>query len=161
MEIDHQRLIYKGKQLSNDNTLFDYSVNLNDCIQLWVMKPAPVKDKDDVDECNKCDNVVEKLASDSVENVQVEAEKSKATSQVIEEKEASEFFKLNDLVDIRDVDDSESAGGYFEGEIVRITVEEGTEVVAGGDELTYYDGDDYKVKLEQLSPRARKILKSR
>ena len=40
-------------------------------------------------------------------------------------------------------------------------VEEGTEVVAGGDELTYYDGDDYTVKLEQLRPRARKILKSR
>ena len=41
----------------------------------------------------------------------------------------------------------------------RITVEEGTEVVAGGDGMTYYDGDDYKVELEQLRPRARKILK--
>ena len=40
---------------------------------------------------------------------------------------------MNDLVDIRDVDDSESAGGYFESEIVQITVEEGTAVVAGGD----------------------------
>ena len=70
------------------------------------------------------------------QHVQVEAEKPKSTSQVIEEKDGSEFFKLNDLVDIRDVDDSESAGGYFEGEIVRITVEEGTDVVAGCDGLT-------------------------
>ena len=30
------------------------------------------------------------------------------------------------------MDDSESAGGYFESEIVQITVEEGTAVVAGG-----------------------------
>ena len=57
--------------MSNDYTLFDYSVNLNDCIQLWGMKPVPVKDKNDLDDTN----IVEKLVSGSDQNVQVEAVK--------------------------------------------------------------------------------------
>ena len=47
VEKSWQRLIYKGKQLNDTNTLFDYSVNINEVIQLWKMKPiAPVKDQE-------------------------------------------------------------------------------------------------------------------
>ena len=50
VEKSWQRLIYKGKQLSDENTLFDYSVNINEVIQLWKMKPiAPVKDQENKD----------------------------------------------------------------------------------------------------------------
>ena len=134
-----------------------FSVNLNDCIQLWVMKPAPVKDTEDGDDCKK--NVVQRIIEDKVEE-----EKSKATK-IIEELHESKYFKCGDIVDILDLDDSESAGAYFEGEIVKIAVEEGNDAVEDG--LTYfvkydaYDGDDYRIKLHQLCPRARKILKSR
>ena len=43
---------------------------------------------------------------------------------VIEERTESDYFKIGDIVDIRDNEDSDTAGAYFEGEIVRITVEE-------------------------------------
>ena len=38
-----QRLVFKGKQLKDDHTLFDYGVNLNDVIQVW--KKTPLADK--------------------------------------------------------------------------------------------------------------------
>ena len=66
-----QRLIFKGKQLNAENTLFDYGVNFNDCIQLWVMAPAPVKQDDDKSE------VTDK-----------EPEKEKPKTVIIEEKTA-------------------------------------------------------------------------
>ena len=94
----------------------------------------------------------------------VEKEKSK-TTKIIEELQESEYFKCGDLVDILDLDDSESAGACYEAEIAKITVEEGSNAVEDG--LTYfvkydaYDGDDYKIKQHHLRPQARKILKLR
>ena len=172
VEKSWQRLIYKGKQLSDENTLFDYSVNINEVIQLWKMKPiAPVKDQENKDpNVNEEDKENSSGQANGVGSDEIKEEKKseiKPETIVVEEKTASEMYKIGDLVDIRDIDDTDSAGGYFEGEIVRITAEEGPEVVAGCDGLTYYvkydayDGDDYKVKLDQLRPRARKILKSR
>ena len=38
-----QRLVFKGKQLKDDHTLFDYGVNLNDVIQVW--KKTPLADE--------------------------------------------------------------------------------------------------------------------
>ena len=79
----------------------------------------------------------------------------------------SEFYKIGDLVDICDMEDGDSAGAWFEGSIARVTKEEGEGVAAGCDDLTYYvkyeayDGDDYKVRLDQLRPRARKYYKAR
>ena len=159
--MDHQRLIYKGKQLNNENSLFDYSVNLNEVIQLWKMAPPP-PDKDKETDKSEDNSEDEK---DS-EEIEPEPEKTKKCV-VIEERTESEYYKCGDIVDIRDTDDSDTAGAYFEAEIVRITVEEGEDRVAGCDDLTYYckydayDGDDYRVKFEQIRPRAREIIKPR
>ena len=64
----------------------------------------------------------------------VEKEKSK-TTKIIEELQESEYFKCGDLVDILDLDDSESAGACYEAEIAKITVKEGSDAVEDG--LTY------------------------
>ena len=122
------------------------------------MKPAPVKDAEDGDDCKKF-SIVQRIVE-----AKEEEEKSISTN-FIEERIESEHFKCGDIVDNLDLDDSESACAFFEGEIMMITVEEGND--AGEDGLTYYvkydayDGDDYKIKLHQLCLRARKILKSR
>ena len=41
MEVDLpcQRLFFRGKQLENEQTLFDYSINVNDVIQLMIRQP--------------------------------------------------------------------------------------------------------------------------
>ena len=165
VERGHQRLIFRGKQLSDDNTLFEADVDLNSVIQLWEVKAppppsikdCPCPDTEDADKENSsaAANGAKTIATQLAKQEENEEEK-KVT---IEEKTETEFFKIGDLVDIRDVEDSESAGAFFEGEIVKIQMEDGEEVFLV--KYDAYDGDDYKVKAAQLRPRARKILKSR
>ena len=158
---EHQRLIFRGKQLSEDNTLFEADVDLNSVIQLWEVKapPPPPASKDcpcpDSDDSDKENSSA--AANKDKEEKESKGEKEKVSN--IEEKKETEYFKIGDLIDIKDVEDSESAGAYFEGEIVKIQV-------VGG-EVVYlckydaYDGDDYKIKEKDLRPRARNLLKSR
>ncbi|KFM73682.1 E3 ubiquitin-protein ligase UHRF1, partial [Stegodyphus mimosarum] len=40
-----QRLFYRGKQLEDGHTLFDYDVGLNDIIQILVRQPDPTKEQ--------------------------------------------------------------------------------------------------------------------
>ena len=57
---EHQRLIFRGKQLSEDNTLFEADVDLNSVIQLWEVKaplPPPSTSKD----CPCADNAANKV----------------------------------------------------------------------------------------------------
>ena len=161
VERQRQRLMFRGKQLSKDNTLFEADVDLNSVIQLWEVKapqpppscPCPDNDEDDKENSSAAANKVKVVAVDEKEEIKEEKVSS------VEEKTETEFFKVGDIVDIKDVEDSESAGGWFEGEVVKIQVVDG--------ELVYlckydaYDGDDYKVKESQLRPRARNLLKSR
>ena len=35
IEEDLQRLLFKGHSMRDEDTLFDYKVNMNDVIQLW------------------------------------------------------------------------------------------------------------------------------
>ena len=151
MDSSLQRLFFKGKQLNENNTLFDYGVNYGDVIQLWKREPL-------ADISNHEENGADERESKSP----VEESKKKI---IVKEEADSEFFRVGDIVDILDTDEgADTAGGWFEGAVARITREEGDSVVTGSDGLTYYvkydgyDGDDYQVKLEQLRPRARKVL---
>lgn len=153
-----QRLLFGGKQLEDDHTMFDYNLKINDIIQLMVRQPLG-----ELQTNNLPPTPSEEASKSSSPGTPVEEEKEKV---VVTEAE-SEFFKIGDLIDIRDTDEGDSAGAWFEGSVARITKEEGEDVVAGCDGLTYYvkyeayDGDDYKVKFENIRPRARKIYKSR
>ena len=139
---EFQRLIFQGKVMSDENSLFDYRVNLNDVVQLWRREPLADRTNQDV--------------SPVAEQVK---EKEDQVAAVPEEEAESEVFKVGDIVDILDKDDGQ---GWFEGSVVRITRSESEK--AGSDGLTYYvkyeawAGEDYKVKLEQLRPRARTVL---
>ena len=39
VDLPCQRLFFRGKQLENEQTLFDYSINVNDVIQLMIRQP--------------------------------------------------------------------------------------------------------------------------
>ena len=168
VELSCQRLFYRGKQLEDKNSLFDYSVNVNEVIQLMVRQP--------LEETRGQENIpiTERLAREVLEGVdkaeEKEVEKEEQTKKVIEEEATSEYFMVGDLVDIMDSDPGEGGtpGAWYEGAVVRVTRQQGgDEVGAGCDALTYYvkyeayEGDDYTVKLEQLQPRARRVLKAR
>lgn len=50
---EHQRLFYRGKQLEDGHSLFDYDVGLNDLIQLLIRVPPPEKIKEEEEEAEK------------------------------------------------------------------------------------------------------------
>eukprot|EP00092_Neocalanus_flemingeri_P024497 GFUD01026565.1.p1 GENE.GFUD01026565.1~~GFUD01026565.1.p1 ORF type:complete len:605 (+),score=218.89 GFUD01026565.1:105-1919(+) len=155
VEPAQQRLYFQGKQLVDKQTIFDYNLKLNDIIQLMVRQPLG-----EIQDSNLPETSTNEESKTSRPATPIEKES------VVEDAE-SEFYKIGDLVDILDTEDGESAGAWFEGSIARVTREEGEGVVAGCDGLTYYvkyeayDGDDYKVKLDHLGPRARKYYKAR
>jgi len=155
-----QRLFYRGKQLENEQTLFDYSINVNEVIQLMERQPLA--------ETTHTANIAERLVQDAKDAAGKEEEKEKEKPEKIVEDAESEFYLVGDKVDIMDTDpDSGTPGAWFEGEVARVTREEGEGVVAGEDGLTYYvkyeayDGDDYRAKVEHLKPRACRVLKAR
>jgi len=156
VEPSAQRLFFQGKQLEDKHTMFDYNLNLNDIIQLMVRQPLS-----EIQESNLSQTPEEKDETNSPDEIPVEKEEITVTDT------ESELYKVGDLVDILDTEDGDSAGAWFEGTVARVTKEEGKGAVAGQDGLTYcvgyeaYDGDDYKVKIDHLRPRARKFYKSR
>ncbi|XP_020919601.1 E3 ubiquitin-protein ligase UHRF2 isoform X2 [Sus scrofa] len=111
-----QRLFYRGKQLENGYTLFDYDVGLNDIIQLLV-RPDP-----DLPSTSKQTDVPAKPCSNSPPKVKktprVGPSSKPSTS-------AHDFlidpgiglYKVNELVDARDV----ALGAWFEARIHSVT----------------------------------------
>lgn len=45
---EQQRLFYRGKQLEDGHSLFDYDVGLNDLIQLLIRAPPPEDEAEEV-----------------------------------------------------------------------------------------------------------------
>ncbi|NWR92518.1 UHRF2 ligase, partial [Furnarius figulus] len=116
---DRQRLFYRGKQLEDGHTLFDYNVGLNDIVQLLIRSEseAPtttsVKDQDgEVNRCavSNCKNKVKKINSGSPSQPS-----TSSRSFLIDP--GIGLYKINELVDARDV----SIGAWFEAHIENVT----------------------------------------
>ena len=68
----HQRLIFKGKQLEDDHTLFDYGVNMNDVIQVW--RRAVLADQTNCGEQLEPEKEKEKKSADEKDEEEDESE---------------------------------------------------------------------------------------
>uniref|UniRef100_A0A673ACE8 E3 ubiquitin-protein ligase UHRF n=1 Tax=Sphaeramia orbicularis TaxID=375764 RepID=A0A673ACE8_9TELE len=120
VEPERQRLFYRGKQMEDGHTIFDYNVGLNDIVQLLVRQALPsgevVKNKDKEAELSDSDS--------GCGSTQSESDKSSTHGEV--ESQAADvvtfrfFFlcvKINELVDARDL----NMGAWFEAQIVNVT----------------------------------------
>ncbi|XP_037228977.1 E3 ubiquitin-protein ligase UHRF2 isoform X1 [Falco biarmicus] len=116
---DRQRLFYRGKQLEDGHTLFDYNVGLNDIVQLLIRSEseapttASVTDQDgQVNSCavSNCKNKVKKTSSGSPSQPS-----TSSRSFLIDP--GIGLYKINELVDARDV----SIGAWFEAHIENVT----------------------------------------
>ncbi|NXE41258.1 UHRF2 ligase, partial [Ptilorrhoa leucosticta] len=116
---DRQRLFYRGKQLEDGHTLFDYNVGLNDIVQLLIRSDseapttASVTDEDgEVNPCavSNCKNKVKKTNSGSPSQPS-----TSSRSFLIDP--GIGLYKINELVDARDV----SIGAWFEAHIENVT----------------------------------------
>ncbi|XP_064357128.1 E3 ubiquitin-protein ligase UHRF2-like isoform X1 [Dromaius novaehollandiae] len=116
---DRQRLFYRGKQLEDGHTLFDYDVGLNDIVQLLIRSESETPTASvtnqggEVNPCavSNCKNKVKRAASSRSPN----QPSTSAHSFLIDP--GIGLYKINELVDARDV----SIGAWFEAHIENVT----------------------------------------
>lgn len=126
VEPQRQRLFYRGKQMEDGHSLFDYSVGLNDIVQLLVRQspallPAASKDKDselwDSDSgCGSGPSESDKSSHNGEGALELEAQPSTAAEPHWTDPGFG-LYKINDLVDARDTD----MGAWFEAQVVNVT----------------------------------------
>ncbi|NWX36725.1 UHRF2 ligase, partial [Notiomystis cincta] len=116
---DRQRLFYRGKQLEDGHTLFDYNVGLNDIVQLLIRSdseaPTTASGTDQDGEVNPC----------AVSNCKNKVKKTNSGSPSQPSTSSRSFlidpgiglYKINELVDARDV----NIGAWFEAHIENVT----------------------------------------
>ena len=144
MKIDSgkQRLLFQGKQLEDTYSLYDYDVKVNDIIQLIVRSekmPLGVSQADNIPEEKQAPG--KKVGKEEVKEV-VEAE--------------SDHYKVGHEIDVKNAE----TGAWFEAVIEKITANDD---VKGLDNLTYHVkyvnyGEEQKVILQQLRPRAKRVV---
>ncbi|XP_032641949.1 E3 ubiquitin-protein ligase UHRF2 isoform X1 [Chelonoidis abingdonii] len=116
---ERQRLFYRGKQLEDGHTLFDYNVGLNDIVQLLIRteSDAPTTSLTNKDGEVKalgvanCKNKVKRTTGSGSPN----QPSTSARSFLIDP--GIGLYKINELVDARDV----SIGAWFEAHIENVT----------------------------------------
>ena len=124
MDIDlpSQRLFFRGKQLENEQTLFDYSINVNDVIQLMIRQPLAETQSNNMPiterfsyTANSNKNIVfmVRLVKEALDNVEKEEEGEEEVKKVIVEEASSNYFLVGDAVDVMDNDPDSSTPGAW------------------------------------------------
>ncbi|XP_054280834.1 E3 ubiquitin-protein ligase UHRF1-like [Macrosteles quadrilineatus] len=137
---ENQRLFFRGKQLENGYSLFDYNINVNDMVQ--IMEKVTVEEASASTKSDK-------------ENAATDPEPSTSSSNTAEKEpeecvERSIYFKVGEYVDTRD----ETYGAWFEGKISRIIKDnnyEENKIKFSSDEATGYPHDGYFYEVEFLA----------
>ncbi|XP_063777449.1 E3 ubiquitin-protein ligase UHRF1-like [Pseudophryne corroboree] len=139
VEMERQRLFYRGKQMEDGHTLFDYSVSLNDIVQLMVRQlPA-------------CAPAPEEAAAMS----ETEPEARPQEEPVPSEPTDLGLYQSKQLVDARDL----HMGAWFEAEVVTVT-----HGATPGDFIYHIQYEDYpengviQLTEQDVRPRARSTL---
>ncbi|XP_018413106.1 PREDICTED: E3 ubiquitin-protein ligase UHRF1-like isoform X2 [Nanorana parkeri] len=145
VELERQRLFYRGKQMEDGHTLFDYSVNLNDIVQLMV-RQVPV-----------CVSPVTEEKDEVPEEQEEEAKMTEIEPEEEQELPSTELalYKADQLVDARDL----NMGAWFEAQVVKVTRKPASE-----DFLYHIRYEDYpeegvvQLTEKDVRPRARTTL---
>ncbi|KAJ8278338.1 hypothetical protein GJAV_G00086540 [Gymnothorax javanicus] len=174
VEPDRQRLFYRGKQMEDDHTIFDYNVGLNDIIQLLVRQtPPPLALKDKEAELSDTDSGCGSAQSES-DKSSTHGEIEGPTAGTSAQSDLPDLvdpgfgdYKVNEFVDARDL----NMGAWFEAQIVNVTKESGSSGKEDGtssgsaEEEIYYHVkyEDYpengvvRMKGRDVRPRARTV----
>uniref|UniRef100_A0A8C5LTC7 E3 ubiquitin-protein ligase UHRF n=1 Tax=Leptobrachium leishanense TaxID=445787 RepID=A0A8C5LTC7_9ANUR len=112
---DRQRLFYRGKQLEDGHTLFDYNVGLNDIVQLLIRSKSedatPSKKKEGDGKAHP--NTANKHKS----RTSAPASQPSTSARAFLIDPGIGIYKINELVDARDV----TIGAWFEAHVENVT----------------------------------------
>uniref|UniRef100_A0A8C1YJ58 RING-type E3 ubiquitin transferase n=1 Tax=Cyprinus carpio TaxID=7962 RepID=A0A8C1YJ58_CYPCA len=168
IEPQRQRLFYRGKQMEDSHTLFDYNVGLNDIVQLLVRQAPLPKDKEaelsDSDSgCGSAQSESDKSSTHGESDGQ-----SAGTSGQTDTPDLIDpgfgFYKINEFVDARDL----NMGAWFEAQIINVTKTTKSSDEDGGtdgeEEIIYHvKYEDYpengvvQLRGKDVRPRARTV----
>ncbi|XP_023662314.1 E3 ubiquitin-protein ligase UHRF1 isoform X2 [Paramormyrops kingsleyae] len=168
-----QRLFYRGKQMEDGHTIFDYNVGLNDIVQLLVRQNLPpvALPKDKEAELSDSDSGCGSAPSESDKSSthgETEGQLAGASAQAeLPELVCPGFglYKINEFVDARDL----NMGAWFEAQIMNVTREtrtpsDGDEGKSDEDNILYHvKYEDYpengvvQLRGKDVRPRARTV----
>ncbi|KAJ8418949.1 hypothetical protein AAFF_G00004480, partial [Aldrovandia affinis] len=175
VEPERQRLFYRGKQMENGHTIFDYNVGLNDIVQLLVRQtppPAAVsarKDKEaelsDSDSgCGSAQSESDKSSTHGEAELQAAGTSAQTDLPDLVDPGFGSY-KINEFVDARDL----NMGAWFEAQIVNVTKgssgeQDGSDTEVGDKEIHYHvKYEDYPengvvaLQGKDVRPRARTV----
>ncbi|XP_017576228.1 E3 ubiquitin-protein ligase UHRF1 isoform X1 [Pygocentrus nattereri] len=170
VEPERQRLFYRGKQMEDGHTIFDYNVGLNDIVQLLVRQTMPPVSlpKDKEGELSDSDSGCGSGQSESDKSSthgECEGQSAGTSAQVDLIDPGFGFYKINEFVDARDL----NMGAWFEAKIVNVSKtpkssEEGSMETDGEEEIRYHiKYEDYpengvvQLSAKDVRPRARTV----
>ncbi|XP_001602205.2 E3 ubiquitin-protein ligase UHRF1 [Nasonia vitripennis] len=135
-----QGLFFRGKHLEDDCTLYDYSININNVIQVMIMSDKDI--------------AAEKKGKKQVEEKPNEEKKEKENEE--EEVDAeSQYYKVGDAVDCTD----NALGAWFEAVIVKIfTKSEKLFYKVRWDLPETKNDEPFNIEEKFIRPRAWKVL---
>uniref|UniRef100_A0AAQ6APW4 E3 ubiquitin-protein ligase UHRF n=1 Tax=Amphiprion ocellaris TaxID=80972 RepID=A0AAQ6APW4_AMPOC len=144
-----QRLFYRGKQMEDGQTLFDYNVGLNDIVQLMIRSQTDAPDSP--------------AAKDSSSGVASQDTQPPTSSKNTLADPGIGVYKINELVDCRDV----SIGAWFEACIENVTRAPKGQIMPtkGKDVIYHIKYEDYpengvvEIRPVHVRPRARTLLR--
>ncbi|XP_030075234.1 E3 ubiquitin-protein ligase UHRF1 isoform X1 [Microcaecilia unicolor] len=122
--LDRQRLFYRGKQMEDGHSLFDYSVGLNDIVQLLVRQTPSNKEKDselsDTDSgCGSGQSESDKNSNNGEGAMELDVQPSTAAQAELIDPGFG-LYKISECVDARDM----NMGAWFEAQVVNVTRKE-------------------------------------
>uniref|UniRef100_A0A8C4IPX3 E3 ubiquitin-protein ligase UHRF n=1 Tax=Dicentrarchus labrax TaxID=13489 RepID=A0A8C4IPX3_DICLA len=161
VEPERQRLFYRGKQMEDGHTIFDYNVGLNDIVQLLVRQKLSDSDSG----CGSTQSESDKNSTHGeVEGQTAGTSAQTNTPELVDP--GFGFYKINELVDARDL----NMGAWFEAQIVNVTKtaktpkEEAAEAHPAEEEILYHvKYEDYpengviQLLVKDVRPRARTV----
>ncbi|XP_021488697.1 E3 ubiquitin-protein ligase UHRF1 isoform X1 [Meriones unguiculatus] len=166
-----QRLFYRGKQMEDGHTLFDYDVRLNDTIQLLVRQSLalPLSTKERDSELSDSDSGYGVGQSESDKSSMHGEGAAEGDDKSMWEDTELGLYKVNEYVDVRD----STLGAWFEAQVVQVqkralSLEEpcsSSAIMSLEDDIMYHiKYDDYPehgvevVKAKDVRARARTLV---
>ncbi|XP_071952260.1 E3 ubiquitin-protein ligase UHRF1-like [Antedon mediterranea] len=120
---EHQRLFFRGKQLVDGHSLFDYKVGLNEIVQIMVQKPPPQLDEEKSEEgkpesgfCSEVSDSEQSGSGSYSGDAAIATEDGPSSSSEVNKLRG--HYKVGDIVDAMDI----SMGAWFEASITSITI---------------------------------------
>ncbi|XP_050995805.1 E3 ubiquitin-protein ligase UHRF1 [Acomys russatus] len=166
-----QRLFYRGKQMEDGHTLFDYDVRLNDTIQLLVRQSLalPLSTKERDSELSDSDSGYGVGQSESDKSSMHGEGAAEGDDKIVWEDTELGLYKVNEYVDVRD----NTLGAWFEAQVVQVQKKapaqedpcSSSAITTPEDDIMYHiKYDDYPehgvevVKAKDVRARARTVI---